>query len=95
MIFTPCDFSITGISPSRVALRAVASTSRATKKCGTVVQLCVVRSAMMRPIELTASAGPLGIAGAGAAGLAAGVWLAGATFDETRRRDALDDAGAS
>ncbi len=49
---------------------------------------------MMRPIELTASAGPLGTAGAGAAGLAATVSVRlkpDATFDG----DALDDAGAS
>src|SRR5215204_7133444 len=56
--FTPCDFSTIGIHRSRVALSAVASTSRVTKKCGTVVQLWVVRSAMMRPMELTASGGP-------------------------------------
>src|SRR6185312_16256428 len=76
--FTPCDFSMIGIHRSRVALSAVASTSRVTKKCGTLVQLCVVRSAMMRPIELTASGGPdegaggaevgLAVAAAGAAG---------------------------
>src|ERR1700730_17920706 len=36
---------------SRAALSAPASTSRVTKKCGTDVQLWVVRSAMRRPIE--------------------------------------------
>ena len=45
-----------------VVLSAAASTSRVTKKCGTVVQLWVVRSAMIRPIELTASGGPDGTA---------------------------------
>ena len=39
----------------RAWLSAVASNSRVTKKCGTVVQLCVVRSAMSRPIELSFS----------------------------------------
>src|ERR1700680_5242242 len=36
---------------SRAALSAPASTSRVTKKCGTDVQLWVVRSAIRRPIE--------------------------------------------
>src|SRR5260370_40054119 len=40
---------------SRAALSAPASTSRVTKKCGTDVQLWVVRSAMRRPIELGTS----------------------------------------
>ena len=40
---------------SRYWLSALASTSRVTKKCGTVVQLCVVRSAMMRPREVGTS----------------------------------------
>src|ERR1700686_176027 len=40
---------------SRYSLSAVASISRLTKKCGTVVQLCVVRSAMIRPTELGTS----------------------------------------
>ena len=39
---------------SRAATSAVPSTSRDTKKCGAVVQLCVVRSAMILPIELSA-----------------------------------------
>ena len=53
---TPCDFSIVGSNASRAALSAVASTSRVRKKCGTEVQLWVVRSAMRRAIELRASA---------------------------------------
>ena len=38
------------------ATKALASTSRARKKCGTVVQLCVVRSAIRRAIALRDSA---------------------------------------
>src|SRR5579872_6436000 len=40
---------------SRYSFSALASISRLKKKWGTVVQLCVVRSAMMRPIELWTS----------------------------------------
>ena len=61
---TPCDRSITGMRRSRAPLRPVASTSRIRKKCGTVVQLCVVRSAMMRPIEVTEPSSVEGTRGA-------------------------------
>ena len=50
---TPCDFSTAGSIASRAAFSAPASTSLVTKKCGTVVQLCVVRSAISRPIVVT------------------------------------------
>src|SRR5947207_7134431 len=45
---------MSGPNFSRAATRAVPSTSRDTKKCGAVVQLCVVRSAMILPIDVMA-----------------------------------------
>ncbi len=39
-------------------MSAVASISRVRKKCGTVVQLCVVRSAMSRPMDDSFSSAP-------------------------------------
>src|SRR5688572_10720558 len=77
---TPCDFSTNGMSIARDAFSAEASRSRATKKCGTVVQLCVVRSAMMRPIVEIASAGPEGamLAGVGLPAVAAAAAEVGA-----------------
>src|SRR5262245_27089244 len=90
---TPCDFSIAGISFSRVAFNADASTSRATKKCGTVVQLCVVRSAMIRPMDDTA---PPAVTGPDEGAAGAGVGLAEAAVvadaEEAEEADAEEAA---
>src|SRR5215510_7739948 len=79
---------MSGISRSRVAFNAVASTSRDTKKCGTLVQLCVVRSAMMRPMDVTGppAAGWGGRAAAGRVDGAGRVAAAGGV-------DAAEDVG--
>ena len=52
---TPCVFSFSATSFSRASTNPPASISRTTKKCGTLVQLCVVRSAIRRAIELIVS----------------------------------------
>ena len=97
MSFTPPVRSIAGPSFARTATSALPSTSRVTKKCGTVVQLCVVRSAIRRPIELsdsprvaeTPSAGRAAAAagaetgGAGAAGAALALFAAACTSSAT------------
>src|ERR1700724_884200 len=53
--FTPCNFSVSAPRFCLASFRAPASTSRVTKKWGTVVQLCVVRSAISRAIGLPVS----------------------------------------
>src|ERR1700692_3722367 len=48
--FAPLDFSTLGPSRLCAAINSVQSTSRVKKKCGTVVQLCVIRSAISRAL---------------------------------------------
>ena len=49
---TPAVLSADALNFSRASTNGAASISRTTKKCGTVVQLCVVRSAIKRATEL-------------------------------------------
>src|ERR1700688_4646634 len=53
--FAPLDFSTVGPSRLCAAINSRQSTSRVKKKCGTVVQLCVIRSAISRAIWLSDS----------------------------------------
>src|SRR5438093_1551288 len=67
-----CD---TPVNCSRAAFSAVASRCRVMKKCGTVVQLCVVRSAIRRAVDDTPDCG-LRIADCGLRTLDCGPWIA-------------------